>query len=68
EDRTYASLLNGRFKLARKVVRIESKDDPDGVSNAAFDLTTKTIGNLMTQGENDAKKILERILKESNNP
>lgn len=34
------------------------------VSNVAFDLTTKTIGNLITQGENDAKDILERILRE----
>jgi NTE family protein len=54
-DRTYASLLNGRFKLADEVVRIESKEDPDGISNAAFDLTTKTIGDLMAQGENDAE-------------
>jgi hypothetical protein len=67
-DRTYASLLNGRFKLAGEVVRIESKEDPDGISNAAFDLTTKTIGNLMAQGENDANVILERKLRESNNP
>lgn len=62
-DRTYASLLNGRFKLAGEVVRIELKNDPDGISNRAFDLTTKTIGNLMTQGENDAEDILERILR-----
>jgi NTE family protein len=62
-DRTYASLLNGRFKLADEVVRIELKNDSDGISNGAFDLTTKTIGNLMTQGENDAKDILERILR-----
>jgi NTE family protein len=60
-DRTYASLLNGRFKLAGEVVRIELKNDPDGISNRAFDLTTKTVGNLMTQGENDANEILERI-------
>lgn len=60
-DRTYSSLLNGRFKLAGEVVRIELKNDPDGISNVAFDLTTKTIGNLITQGENDAKDILERI-------
>jgi len=61
-DRTYASLLNGRFKLAGEVVRIELKNDSDGISNSAFDLTTKTIGNLMTQGENDTNDILERIL------
>ena len=66
-DRIYASLLNGRFKLAGEVVRIELKNDPDGISNAAFDLTTKTIGNLMAQGENDTEDILERIL-DSNNP
>lgn len=47
-----------------EVVRIELKNDPDGISNVAFDLTTKTIGNLITQGENDAKDILERILRE----
>jgi hypothetical protein len=57
-DRTYASLLNGRFKLAGEVVRIELKNDPDGISNGAFDLTTKTIGNLMAQGENDTKEVL----------
>lgn len=62
-DRTYASLLNGRFKIADEVVRIELKNDPDGISNGAFDLTTKTIANLMVQGENDAKDVLERILK-----
>ena len=50
-----------------EVVRIELKNDPDGISNVAFDLTTKTIGNLIAQGENDAKEILERILRESNN-
>jgi predicted acylesterase/phospholipase RssA len=70
-DRTYASLLNGRFKLTDEVVRIELKNDPNGISNGAFDLTTKTIGNLMTQGNDDAEDILERILKrilkESNN-
>lgn len=66
-DRTYSSLLNGRFKLAGEVVRIELKNDPDGISNVAFDLTTKTIGNLIAQGENDAKDIIERILRESNN-
>jgi NTE family protein len=66
-DRTYSSLLNGRFKLAGEVVRVELKNDPDGISNVAFDLTTKTIGNLIAQGENDAKEILERILRESNN-
>jgi NTE family protein len=66
-DRPYSSLLNGRFKLAGEVVRVELKNDPDGISNVAFDLTTKTIGNLIAQGENDAKEILERILRESNN-
>ena len=64
-DRTYASLLNGRFKLAGEVVRIESKDDPDGISNAAFDLTTKTIGDLMAQGENDAEEILKILNNDS---
>jgi NTE family protein len=58
-DRTYASLLNGRFKLAGEVVRIELKNDPDGISNGAFDLTTKTVRNLMAQGEKDAEDILE---------
>jgi NTE family protein len=61
-DRTYASLLNGRFKLAGKVVRIELKNDPDTISNEAFDLTTKTIRNLMAQGEKDAEDKLERII------
>ena len=64
-DRTYASLLNGRFKLAGEVVRIELKHNPDDISNSAFDLTTKTIGNLMTQGESDANDILERILEKA---
>jgi NTE family protein len=65
--RTYASLLNGRFKLVGEVVRIELKNEPDGISNAAFDLTTKTIGSLMAQGKNDTEDILERILRKSNN-
>lgn len=63
-DRTYASLLNGRFKLAGEVVRIELKNDPDAISNAAFDLTTKTISNLMNQGKKDTEDVLEKILRE----
>lgn len=61
-DRTYSSLLHGRFKLRGEVVRIELKEDPDGISNRAFDLTKKTIENLIAQGEKDAKDVLQKKL------
>lgn len=59
-DRTYSSLLYGRFKLRGEVVRIELKEGPDDISNRAFDLTKKTIENLIAQGEKDAKDVLQK--------
>ena len=59
-DRTYSSLLYGRFKLRGEVVRIERKEDPDDISNRAFDLTKKTIESLIAQGEKDAKEVLKK--------
>jgi hypothetical protein len=59
-DRTYSSLLYGRFKLRGEVVRIERKEDPDDISNRAFDLTKKTIENMIAEGEKDAKDVLQK--------
>lgn len=58
DDRTFSSLLNGRFKIQGDIVRIELRDDHDGISNRAFDLSTTTIRNLIAQGEKDAREIL----------
>jgi NTE family protein len=63
-DRSYASLLDGRFRLEGEVVRIELRADRDGISNKAFDLSSSTIENLITQGENDTRDILDRLKKE----
>lgn len=63
-DRSYASLLDGRFRLEGEVVRIELRADRDGISNKAFDLSSSTIQNLITQGENDTRDILDRLKKE----
>lgn len=61
DKRSYASLLNGRFKLQGEVVRIELLEDRDSISNKAFDLSRRTIESLITQGEKDTMKILKRL-------
>jgi hypothetical protein len=62
--RTFASLLNGRVKLQGQVVRIELRDDLDRISNKVFDLSTKSVGNLITVEERDAIDILQKIKQE----
>ncbi len=64
EKRTYASLLNGRFKLCGEIVRIELRGDRNDISNKAFDLSTNTIENLISQGEKDTRDILDRLKEE----
>ena len=59
-ERSYASLLDGRFKLEGEVVRIELRSDRDEISNKAFDLSRNTVENLITQGEMDARYILNK--------
>jgi NTE family protein len=61
-ERTYGPLINGRFKLHHEVVRIELKNDRDGISNRAFDLTSITIKNLNKQGEDDARHVIQRVV------
>lgn len=58
EKRTYEELIKGRFKLT-KVVRIERIDDADSISSKFADFTSHTIKELIKQGENDARKVLE---------
>lgn len=60
ERRSFGSLLNGRFKLD-KVVRIELREDKNDISNKAFDLSTSTISNLISRGEDDTKDILKSL-------
>jgi len=64
EKRTYALLLNGRFKLCGEVVRIELRENRNDISNKAFDLSTNTIENLISQGEKDTRDILDRLKEE----
>ncbi len=66
-ERSYASLLDGRFKLEGEVVRIELRADRDEISNKAFDLSRNTVENLITQGENDAIYILNNLNKKNRN-
>lgn len=63
EMRSYGSLLNGRFKLDN-VVRIELRGDKNNISYKTFDLSTITIKNLISQGEEDARDILKRLNKQ----
>ena len=56
KKREYKDLLEGRFKLA-KVVKIERKDDIYNISNKWADFTSKTIDEMMKQGEDDAWKV-----------
>jgi NTE family protein len=56
KTREYKDLLDGRFKLA-KVVKIERKDDIYNISNKWADFTSKTIAEMMKQGEDDAWKV-----------
>jgi NTE family protein len=56
KTREYKDLLEGRFKLA-KVVKIERKDDIYNISNKWADFTSKTIAEMMKQGEDDAWKV-----------
>ena len=61
KQRTFASLLNGRFKIEGEVVRIEMRQDINGIANRAFDLSPATIGHLITKGEKDARNMLSKI-------
>jgi NTE family protein len=61
KQRTFASLLDGRFKIEGEIVRIEMRQDINGIANRAFDLSPATIEILMTNGEKDARKILSKI-------
>jgi NTE family protein len=56
KKREYKDLLEGRFKLT-KVVKIERKDDIYNISNKWADFTSKTIHEMMKQGEDDAWKV-----------
>ena len=62
--RNYESLLNGRVKLD-KVVRIELKEVKNDISNKAFDLSSNTVENLITQGEKDARYMLNKENKKN---
>ena len=61
KQRTFASLLNGRFKIQGEVVRIEMRQDINGIANRAFDLSPATIGLLIIKGEKDARNMLSKI-------
>jgi hypothetical protein len=52
----YKDLLEGRFKLT-KVIKIERKYDVYNISNKWADFTSKTISEMMKQGEYDAWKV-----------
>jgi hypothetical protein len=66
-ERTFSSLINGRFKLQGEVVRIELKNDCNCISNKAFDLTSTTIENLIKQGEDDTKRVLQKTFSINKN-
>jgi hypothetical protein len=57
EKRKYEDLIKGRFDIAT-MVRIERKDDVDGVSSKFADFTIETIDKLIEEGEHDAWKAL----------
>jgi NTE family protein len=56
QGRKYKDLTEGRFRLAH-VVTIERKDDIHSISNKWADFTSKTITEMMKQGEDDVWKM-----------
>ena len=61
DDRTYDDLIHGRFDLER-VVTIERKDDPNGISNKWADYTSETINKLISEGENFDRTAVVKII------
>ena len=57
KSRTFQDLLKGRFNLI-KVIRIEPTHYADNISGKVADFTFETIKSLITQGANDALKVL----------
>lgn len=63
EKRKYKSLIEGRVRLAMEVIRIECAADRNSISNKMFDLTTTTIEDLISQGDKDARDVLQRTFR-----
>lgn len=61
KPRTYEDLIKGRFKLS-KVITIERKDDRHSISNKWADFSSKTIEDLIEEGQNYEKTSIVKTL------
>jgi NTE family protein len=59
--RKYEDLIKGRFKLS-KVVTIERKDDRHSISNKWADFSSKTIEDLIEEGQNYEKTSIVKTI------
>jgi NTE family protein len=67
KQRDYKSLISGRVKLSQDVVRIECRSDADSISNKLFDLSKKTIDELIKEGGKDAEDALDKAQQKNKN-
>jgi NTE family protein len=61
KPRKYEDLIKGRFKLS-KVITIERKDDRHNISNKWADFSSKTIEDLIEEGQKYAKTSIVKTL------
>jgi hypothetical protein len=62
DPRVYQDLIKGRFEI--NVIRIERTSNIDNdISNKLFDYSADTIKQLISDGSEDAKKILKQMEK-----
>ena len=66
KPRYYYELLNKKFDI-KEIIKVQRKDDKHTISDKIFDFSSKTISNLLREGEKDTlNKIIENEIKESN--
>jgi NTE family protein len=58
--RRYEDLIEGRFDL-NKIITIEHKDDPDGISNKWADYTSEMIDMLIREGEDYDRTAIVKV-------
>jgi len=56
KPRAYRDLLDGRFNIS-KLWHIERKDDSDAIFGKFTDFSSRSIDNLIEEGENDARDL-----------
>jgi hypothetical protein len=59
KPKEYKDLLTGSVELT-KVIRIEREDNRNDISSKFADFTSETINNLISRGEKDASRVLDK--------